>query len=107
MTTDSTNKTPRNNRRAFVGTVVSDKASKTRVVSVQRLVRHPRYEKIVRRRSKFYVHDEKNASHVGDRVEIMSARPMSKLKRWRLVRIIKAAERLEVGTTVISKEAAA
>jgi len=95
MTTDSAKKTERNRRRGFVGIVVSDKADKTRVVNVQRLVRHPRYEKIVRRRSKFYVHDEENASHLGDKVEIMSTRPMSKLKRWRLVRVVKAAARIE------------
>ncbi len=96
MTTQTaTNKTQRNRRRGFVGIVVSDKSDKTRVVNVQRLVRHPRYEKIVRRRSKFYVHDEKNVSHLGDKVEIISTRPMSKLKRWRLVRVVKAAERIE------------
>lgn len=54
-------------------------------------MRHARYEKIVRRRSKFYVHDEKNESHVGDLVEIMGTRPLSKLKRWRLVRVVKTA----------------
>jgi small subunit ribosomal protein S17 len=78
-------------RHVFHGVVVSDKADKTRVVSVQRTVRHARYEKIVRRRSKFYVHDEKNESHVGDLVEIMGTRPLSKLKRWRLVRVVKTA----------------
>jgi len=92
MTTDSTKKDSRARRRGFVGVVVSDKADKTRVVTVQRLVRHPRYEKIVRRRSKFYVHDEKNESRVGDQVEIMSTRPLSKLKRWRLVRVVQAAK---------------
>ena len=96
MTTESSAKNkPRANRRGFVGIVVSDKANKTRVVNVQRRVRHPRYEKIVRRRSKFYVHDEKNVSHVGDKVEIMSTRPLSKLKRWRLVRVVSAAKRVE------------
>ncbi len=96
MTTETaTKKTQRNRRRGFVGIVVSDKTDKTRVVNVQRLVKHPRYEKIVRRRSKFYVHDEENVSHLGDKVEIISVRPMSKLKRWRLVRVVKTAERIE------------
>lgn len=95
MTTETaTEKTQRNRRRGFVGIVVSDKADKTRVVNVSRLVKHPRYEKVVRRRSKFYVHDEGNVSHLGDKVEIISTRPMSKLKRWRLVRVVKAAERI-------------
>lgn len=109
MTTDSSkNNAARNRRRGFVGVVVSDKADKTRVVNVQWLVRHPKYEKIVRRRSKFYVHDEGNVSHVGDKVEIMSTRPMSKLKRWRLVRVLKAAERVETEEGAVkSSEAAA
>lgn len=95
MTTVSTEgKTARKRRHSFQGVVVSDKADKTRVVSVARSVRHPRYEKIVRRKSKFYVHDEKNESHKGDLVEIMGTRPLSKLKRWRLVRIVKAAPRM-------------
>jgi small subunit ribosomal protein S17 len=84
----------RGRRHIFEGVVVSDKADKTRVVSVARLVRDTHYEKVSRRRSKFYVHDEKNESHMGDLVEIMGARPLSKLKRWRLVRIVKAAPRL-------------
>lgn len=92
----STENQPRGRRHVFIGVVVSDKAEKTRVVSVRRLVRHPRYEKIVRRRSKFYVHDEGNQSKTGDLVEIMATRPISKLKRWRLIRIVKAAPKIEV-----------
>jgi small subunit ribosomal protein S17 len=99
MTAVSDNKkTERNARHQFQGVVVSDKTSKTRVVSVPRLVKHPKYEKVVRRRSKFYVHDEKNASKMGDLVEIMATRPISKLKRWRLVRVVKAAEVVDLGT---------
>ncbi|MBI3547731.1 MAG: 30S ribosomal protein S17 [Elusimicrobia bacterium] len=79
----------RNRRRTIEGIVVSDKADKTRVVNVERRVRHPFYEKVMTRHSKFYVHDEGNESHAGDLVEIMSTRPMSKLKRWRLVRVIR------------------
>ena len=79
----------RNRRKVIQGIVVSDKASKTRVVDVERRVRHPFYEKVMTRHSRFYVHDEGNESKSGDLVEIMSTRPMSKLKRWRLVRIVK------------------
>ena len=81
----------RASRKTFEGLVVSEKMNKTRVVTVERLFRHPFYEKVMRKSSKFYVHDEANESHEGDRVEIMSTRPLSKLKRWRLVRVIKAA----------------
>jgi len=81
----------RGRRHLFHGTVVSDKADKTRVVLVERVVRHALYEKIQRKRSKFYVHDERNESHAGDFVEITGTRPLSKLKRWRLVRIVKSA----------------
>jgi len=90
MTTESA----RGRRHLFSGVVVSDKADKTRVVTVSRTVREAQYEKVQRKQSKFYVHDEKNASHVGDVVEIMGARPMSRLKRWRLVRILKTAPRV-------------
>lgn len=86
----------RGRRHSFSGVVVSDKTDKTIVVSVERLTRHPEYEKIVRRRSKFYVHDEKNEAAVGDLVEIMGTRRISKQKRWRLVKILKAAPKLGV-----------
>ncbi len=84
----------RGRRHAFQGLVVSDKAQKTRVVVVERTVRHPRYEKIMRKKSKFHVHDEGNESHVGDLVEIAGTRPLSRLKRWRLVRIVRAAPKI-------------
>lgn len=84
----------RNRRRVIEGVVVSDKMDKTRVVDVERRVRHPFYEKIMTKHSKFYVHDEGNESHAGDLVEIMSIRPMSRLKRWRLVRVVKAAPKI-------------
>jgi small subunit ribosomal protein S17 len=84
----------RNARKSFQGVVVSDKMTKTRIVSVARLVKHPFYEKIMKKSSKFAVHDEENASHEGDLVEIVSTRPLSKSKRWRLVRIVKAAPRV-------------
>jgi small subunit ribosomal protein S17 len=94
----------RNSRKSMEGVVLSDKMDKTRVVSVERLVKHPFYEKIMRKSSKFAVHDEQNQSHEGDLVEIMSTRPLSKTKRWRLVRIIKSAPRL--ATPAKAQEAA-
>jgi len=65
---------------------------KTIVVMEESLVRHPRYRKYVRRRTKYYVHDERQLAHVGDIVRIEETRPLSRLKRWRLVEVIKRAE---------------
>jgi small subunit ribosomal protein S17 len=81
----------RGSRRTAVGVVTRDKMNKTRRVEIPRLVKHPRYGKYIKRRTICYVHDETNDSHMGDTVEIMEARPMSKLKCWRLVRIVKKA----------------
>ena len=81
----------RGSRRVAVGVVVSDKMKKTRRVEIPRLEKHPRYGKYIKRRTICYVHDEQNEAHAGDTVEIMEARPMSKLKRWRLVRVVKKA----------------
>jgi len=75
-------------RKKKVGTVVSDKMDKTVVVRVERLVPHDVYKKYVRRRSTFKAHDEKNEFRVGDRVEIVETRPMSRDKRWRVARLI-------------------
>jgi small subunit ribosomal protein S17 len=86
MTTDV-----RGSRRTAVGVVTRDKMNKTRRVEIPRLVKHPRYGKYIKRRTICYVHDETNESRMGDTVEIMEARPMSKLKCWRLVRIVKKA----------------
>jgi small subunit ribosomal protein S17 len=91
MTTASKETLDRGRRHQFKGVVVSDKADKTRVVLVEWLYRHPRYDKTMRKRSKFYVHDENNESKAGDTIEIMATRPLSKLKRWRLVRIVEKA----------------
>jgi small subunit ribosomal protein S17 len=68
--------------------VVSDKMDKTVVVLVNRLVKHPIYKKYIRRRAKFMAHDEANTARLGDTVEIIQSRPLSRLKRWRLTRII-------------------
>ena len=83
----------RTKRKTFSGIVVSDRMSKTRTVEVTRLVRHAFYEKIIKKSSRFSVHDEANESRQGDLVEIASSRPLSRTKRWRLVRVIKAAPR--------------
>ena len=83
----------RSNRKTMSGIVVSDKMNKTRIVEVRRLVRHPFYEKIIRKSGRFSAHDETNQSHEGDVVEIMGSRPLSRTKRWRVVRVIKAAPR--------------
>jgi small subunit ribosomal protein S17 len=76
-------------RKTEIGFVSSDKMSKTRRVVVERLVPHPKYGKLLRRRTVCHAHDEANASHKGDLVEIMETRPLSKLKRWRIVRIVR------------------
>lgn len=81
----------RGRRKVAIGIVTSDKMNKTRRVEIPRLVQHPRYGKYIRRRTICYVHDENNESRVGDTVKIMETRPLSKLKRWRLVEIVARA----------------
>jgi len=78
----------RGKRRVEVGLVTSDKMQKTRRVEIPRLVKHARYGKYIRRRTICKVHDEQNESRIGDTVEIMETRPLSKTKNWRLVRIV-------------------
>src|SRR5438067_13569320 len=82
---------PRARRRVAVGVVTSDKMNKTRRVEIPRLVKHPRYGKYIRRRTICHVHDEQNESRTGDMVEIMESRPLSKLKNWRLIRVVRKA----------------
>ena len=82
----------RNLRKTRVGTVVSDKMDKTIVVAIEDRVAHPLYKKIVKRTVKFKAHDEKNECGIGDRVEIMECRPLSKDKNWRLVRVVEKAK---------------
>ena len=82
----------RNLRKSRVGKVVSDKMDKTIVVAIEDNVQHPLYKKIIKCTSKFKAHDEKNECGIGDTVEIMETRPLSKDKRWRLVRIINKAK---------------
>ena len=78
-------------KKVMVGTVVSDKMGKTIVVEVQRVVRHPVYNRIIKKRAKFKAHDEKEEAHTGDRVKIVESRPLSKSKRWRLLEIVEKA----------------
>ena len=89
----------RGKRRVETGVVTSDKMQKTRRVEIPRLVKHARYGKYIRRRTICHVHDEQNESHMGDTVEIMETRPLSKTKTWRLVRVVtKAMQTPVVGT---------
>jgi small subunit ribosomal protein S17 len=74
-----------------VGVVVSDGRDKTRTVLVKFQVKHPKYNKYLKRQSRLHVHDEANESHQGDRVEIANCRPMSRTKSWRLVRVVEKA----------------
>jgi small subunit ribosomal protein S17 len=78
-------------QKTRVGLVVSDKMNKTRVVAVDRSFRHSRYQRVVKRTSRFKAHDERNESHVGDRVLIIETRPLSKGKRWRIKEILQRA----------------
>jgi small subunit ribosomal protein S17 len=78
----------RSARKVREGIVLSDHMTKTRVVKVSWSSQHARYQKVLQRSTHFYAHDEKDESHVGDRVEIMETRPISKLKRWRVTRIL-------------------
>lgn len=82
----------RNLRKTRIGTVVSDKMDKTIVVAIEDKVKHPLYKKIVKSTVKFKAHDENNECGIGDRVEIMETRPLSKDKNWRLVKIVEKAK---------------
>ena len=81
----------RNLRKTMIGTVVSDKMDKTIVVAVEDSVAHPIYKKTVKRTYKLKAHDEQNECKVGDKVEVMETRPLSKDKRWRLIKIVEKA----------------
>ncbi|MBU0983918.1 MAG: 30S ribosomal protein S17 [candidate division Zixibacteria bacterium] len=85
-------KTERNYRKMRVGIVVSDAMDKCIVIRVDRQMKHPLYKKPVKASSKLYAHDESNDAHVGDRVRVMETRPLSRLKRWRLVDVVERAK---------------
>ena len=84
--------TERGNRKVLVGKVVSNKMDKTIVVAVEEQLRHPAYGKIIKRTNKFKAHDEDNQCSIGDVVEIMETRPLSREKRWRLVGILQKVQ---------------
>jgi small subunit ribosomal protein S17 len=84
--------TERNLRKERVGKVVSNKMQKSITVAVDRRVKHPIYGKFVHKTTKFMAHDEKNEAGIGDTVRISETRPLSKLKRWRLVEVIEKAK---------------
>jgi small subunit ribosomal protein S17 len=82
----------RNLRRTIQGVVTSDKMQKSITVTVERKVKHPKYGKFVKKSRKYHAHDESNDAKVGDLVRIMETRPLSKLKRWRLLDIVERAK---------------
>lgn len=88
---------PAKKKNEKIGQVVSNKMAKTIVVEVTRRVPHPMYKRIITKRSKFYAHDEANTAKTGDTVKIAEARPMSRLKRWSLVEVMRRA--IDVGST--------
>lgn len=78
-------------KKKLIAQVISDKMDKTIVVVSERLVKHPRYKKYIRRRTKLKVHDKKNEAKTGDKVQIIECRPLSRDKHWRLLKILKKA----------------
>jgi small subunit ribosomal protein S17 len=82
----------RGNRKVLIGKVVSNKMDKTIVVAVEEQLRHPAYGKIIKRTNKFKAHDETNQCSIGDVVEIMETRPLSRDKRWRLVQVLQKVQ---------------
>ena len=83
-------------KKQLIGVVTSDKMDKTRRVEIDRLVKHPKYGKFIRRRTVCHVHDEGNESNIGDTVEIMECPPKSKTKRWDLVRIVAKSDQVDI-----------
>ena len=79
---------PKSAKRTLIGVVIGDKMNKTRVVVVERRLAHAKYGKYMTKRAKYKAHDEKNETRVGDRVEIIESRPLSREKRWRVERLI-------------------
>ena len=84
----------RNLTKIRTGRVVSDKMDKTIVVAVETLVRHPLYQRTIRKTRKFKAHDEQNTCRIGDKVRIMETRPLSRDKRWRVVEVLERAEQV-------------
>jgi len=94
-------------KRVVSGTVTSDKMDKTRRVEINRLVKHPKYKKYVRRRTVCHVHDENNESGMGDKVEIIESEPLSRLKRWRLVRVLEKSTEVDLTALRAARKGAA
>ena len=88
MESTTTNTVDRNLRKTRIGVVSSNKMDKTITVKVERKIKHPLYGKFLKKTTSFHAHDEKNECNIGDTVKIMETRPMSKLKRWRLVEVV-------------------
>src|SRR5947199_7479303 len=104
--TTTTTQAPSANRKLrnrVIGMVTSDKVSKSRKVTFEYLARHAKYNKYVKRQTVLHVHDEKNESRVGDQVEVMSCRPISKTKTYRLVRIV--TKGTQIDTSILEGEA--
>ncbi len=91
-TEETTDELVRTRRKVRIGVVSSDKMQKTIVVTISNLVRHPVYGRFQKQAKKFKAHDENNDAHIGDTVEIMETRPLSKDKNWRLTRVIERAK---------------
>jgi small subunit ribosomal protein S17 len=93
-------------KRLVSGIVTSDKMSKTRRVEINRLVKHPKYKKYIRQRTVCYAHDEENQSGAGDLVEIVESEPLSKLKRWRLVRVLQKSTEVDLAALRAARKGA-
>ena len=93
-------------KRLVSGIVTCDKMSKTRRVELNRQVKHPKYKKYVRQRTVCYAHDEANESGAGDRVEIIESEPLSKLKRWRLVRVLEKSTEVDLAALRAARKGA-
>ena len=100
--TSKTDASERNQRRTLIGIVTSTKMQQTLTVQVERTFRHRKYGKFMRERKRYHVHAENGAANVGDKVEIIGTRPISKLKRWRLVRVISAGIERGVDVAIIA-----
>ena len=91
-------------RKVLVGEIVSDRMHKTITVKVERRMRHPIYERVIRRSKKYHAHDEHNQGRIGDQVRIMETRPLSKTKRWRLVEIMRRRAGVDVAAPSIERD---
>lgn len=98
--------TERNSRKTLIGNVTSRSGDKSVKVTVPFKVPHPRYQKVINRKTVVHVHDEANETKVGDKVEIMETRPLSRLKRWRVIKVLERAVTVEVAAVSESEVAA-